>query len=121
MEPCARRLQPGYLQEYTRLGRTGMRAHMSRAIDVGGAATVIKLAIAMTALMLVASQAAIAQGAFDVNVSFELTDTKVGANPGIKIHIDQPAGQPEMGHVTLRIPKGFKIPGDAAFADGDQV
>lgn len=82
---------------------------------------ITKLAAALTALLLVGSQAAIAQEPFDVNVSFELSDTKIGANPAIKIHIDQPAGQPEMGHVTLRIPKGFKLPGDAKMTDGDQV
>ena len=82
---------------------------------------IVKLTAAIAALMLVASQGALAQDAFDVNVSFELTDTKVMANPGIKIHIDQPAGQPEMGHVQLRIPKGFKLPLDAKIADGDQL
>lgn len=82
---------------------------------------IAKLSVAVAAVVFVLAQAAIAQEAFDVNVSFELTDTKVSANPAIKIHIDQPAGQPEMGHVTLRIPKGFKLPGDAKMTNGDRV
>ena len=80
---------------------------------------IIKFAAVLTALMVIAGQSAIAQGAFDVNVSFELSDTKISANPAIKIHIEQPAGQPEMGHVQLRIPKGFKLPGDAKIPDGE--
>lgn len=82
---------------------------------------IAKLSVAVGAVVLVLAQAAIAQEAFDVNVSFELSDTKVAANPAIKIHIDQPAGQPEMGHVTLRIPKGFKLPNDAKITNGDQL
>jgi hypothetical protein len=82
---------------------------------------ITKLAIAFTVLMVVGSQAAVAQDPFDVNVSIELSDTKVSANPAINLHIDQPAGQPEMGHVQLRIPKGFKLPSDAKIADGDQI
>jgi hypothetical protein len=80
---------------------------------------IYKAGIAALGLLLLTSQVAIAQDAFDVNVSFELSDTKVKANPSIKIHIDQPSGQPEMGHVTLKIPKGFKLPGDSKIADGD--
>jgi hypothetical protein len=82
---------------------------------------ITKLAIAFTVLMVVGSQAAVAQDPFDVNVSIELSDTKVSANPAINLHIDQPAGQPEMGHVQLRIPKGFKLPGDAKIENGDQI
>ncbi|HWL65037.1 MAG TPA: hypothetical protein VNP73_03600 [Actinomycetota bacterium] len=79
----------------------------------------IKL-IAVTGAMLLVAGIAWAQ-TFDVTVSFELTDTKALAQTGINIHIEQPAGQPEMGHVTLTIPRGFKVPGDAKMADGDQV
>ena len=82
---------------------------------------IAKLSAAVVALMLLTGQAVLAQEAFDVNVSFELSDTKVLANPAIKIHIDQPAGQPEMGHVQLRIPKGFKLPLDAKIPDGEQL
>lgn len=82
---------------------------------------IVKLSAAIAVLMLLTGQGAFAQEAFDVNVSFELSDTKVSANPAIKIHIDQPAGQPEMGHVQLRIPRGFKLPLDAKIADGDQL
>ena len=80
----------------------------------------VKISVALAALTLLFSQAAFAQ-TFDVSVSFELSDTKVGANPALKIHMEQPAGQPEMGHVTLTVPKGFKIPGDAKIENGDQL
>ncbi len=79
-----------------------------------------KISIAVLALLAIGSQAALAQ-AFDVTVSFELSDTKVSANPSLKIHIEQPAGQPEMGHVRLAVPKGFKLPTDAKIEDGDNV
>ena len=82
---------------------------------------IVKLSAAVAVLTLLVGQGALAQEPFDVNVSFELSDTKVTANPAINIHIDQPAGQPEMGHVQLRIPKGFKLPLDAKIADGDQL
>jgi hypothetical protein len=84
----------------------------------------VKLSVALVAvlaLMTLATQVALAQSAFDVQVSFELSDTKVKANPSIKIHIEQPADQPEMGHVTLRIPKGFKLPLDAKIDNADRV
>jgi hypothetical protein len=84
----------------------------------------LKLSVALLTvlgLIVLATQVALAQSKFDVQVSFELTDTKVKANPSIKIHIEQPADQPEMGHVTLRIPKGFKLPVDAKIDDGDNV
>jgi hypothetical protein len=82
---------------------------------------ITRVALAALGLMLITSQSAIAQGAFDVNASFELSDTKVLANPSIKIHIEQPDGQPEMGHVQLVIPKGFKLPADAKIENGDLV
>lgn len=78
----------------------------------------VKISAALAAVTLLFSQAAFAQ-TFDVNVSFELSDTKAGANPALKIHIDQPEGQPEMGHVTLTVPKGFKIPPDSKIENGD--
>ncbi|HYI44699.1 MAG TPA: hypothetical protein VE174_04465 [Actinomycetota bacterium] len=80
---------------------------------------ITRVVIAAVGLLMLTSQTAIAQGAFDVAVSFELSDTKIKANPAIKIHIEQPAGQPEMGHVTLKIPKGFKLPPDAKIENGD--
>ncbi len=60
----------------------------------------VKLVAAVAALTLITAQAALAQEPFDVQVSFELSDTKVLANPAINIHIEQPDGQPEMGHVN---------------------
>ncbi len=82
---------------------------------------IAKLTAVVAALIVIASQAAFGQEPFDVTVSFELSDTKAAANPAIKIHIEQPAGQPEMGHVKLVIPKGFKLPGDAKIEDGDVI
>jgi len=69
------------------------------------------------ATALVASLAlmgnAFAEGDFSPEMTFSISDTTVGGNPEIAIHVAQDsADEEEMGHVTLGIPKGFNIAAD---------
>jgi hypothetical protein len=58
---------------------------------------------------------------FSPKVSFELSDRRVNANPQLKIHVEQDDAEEELGHVTLRIPAGFKVPADAKMENGDSL
>ncbi len=69
-------------------------------------------------LLTVAAGHAYAQGDFSPEMSFTLSDTKVNANPSMDIHVEQDPAEEELGHVTLRIPKGFNLADDEAIADG---
>ena len=78
--------------------------------------------MAMGALLLtlaLVTQAAAAD--FSPKVTFELSDRRINANPQLKIHVEQDDAEEELGHVTLRIPAGFKVPADAKIEDGDAL
>jgi hypothetical protein len=78
--------------------------------------------LALGALLLSASivtQAA--AGDFTPKLKFSLTNRHIKANPSLKIHLEQDAGEEELAHVTLRVPKGFKLPTDAKLEDGDEL
>jgi hypothetical protein len=60
-------------------------------------------------------------GDFTPKVTFELSDTRVNANPQMKIHVEQDDKEEELAHVTLRIPPGFKLPSDAKLEDKDEL
>lgn len=60
-------------------------------------------------------------GDFTPKMRFGLNPAKVKANPKLTIKLEQDAGEEELGHVTLQIPKGFKLPSDAAIADGEHL
>lgn len=55
---------------------------------------------------------------FTPEMSFGLDPAKAKANPSLTIHVEQDDGEEELGHVTLSIPKGFKLPSDAAIDNG---
>lgn len=77
---------------------------------------------AVAALAMAALGSAHAQeGDFSPKMTFELSDTKVGANPEMKIHVEQDAPEEELSHVTLMIPKGFTLPADEAIAGGSEL
>ncbi|MGH2695110.1 MAG: hypothetical protein ACRDJJ_09910 [Actinomycetota bacterium] len=78
------------------------------------ALTVVLLVMAMSLATGPASA-----GDFSPKLKFGLSNTKVKANPEMTVHVEQEEGEEELAHVTLRIPKGFKIPGDEAVEDGD--
>ena len=72
-------------------------------------------------LLAVAAGHAYAQGDFSPKMTFTLSDTKVNANPSMDIHVEQDPDEDELGHVTLRIPKGFNLANDEAIADGTSI
>ena len=78
-------------------------------------------AVAALVLLALASFASAADLEFTPSGSFELSDTKVGGNPSIKIHLEQEDGEEEMAHVTLVIPKGFGLPSDKAIPHGEPL
>jgi hypothetical protein len=61
------------------------------------------------------------EGDFSPQTEFELSDTKVKGNPEVSIHVEQDADEEELAHVTLNIPKGFKLPKDADIDDGTEL
>lgn len=62
------------------------------------------------------------QADFSPTMTFELSDTKVNANPEMSIHVEQDsADEEELSHVTLMIPKGFNLPADEAIAGGSEL
>jgi hypothetical protein len=78
------------------------------------------------AAALVASLAvmgsAFAEGDFSPSMTFEISDTKVGGNPELKLHVEQDgADEEELGHVTLGIPKGFNIAADEDIATDTEL
>jgi hypothetical protein len=78
-------------------------------------------ATAALGIMLIGSAQA-QQADFSPTMSFELSDTKVNANPEMKIHVEQDsADEEELGHVTLMIPKGFNLPADGDIAGGEEL
>jgi hypothetical protein len=64
---------------------------------------------------------AFAQGDFSPTIEFGLADARVKANPQMNIKVVQDAGEEELSHVTLTIPKGFSLPPDDAIANDEQL
>ena len=83
--------------------------------------TRILLASALVATLTMVGSASAEQGDFSPVMTFELSDTRVRANPQLTIHVEQDNNEEELGTVTLRIPKGFKLLPDAAIPHDDQI
>ena len=58
---------------------------------------------------------------FTPEMTFDLSDKRVKANPQMKITVEQEDGEEELASVTLRIPRGFKLPPDEAIPNDDQM
>lgn len=58
---------------------------------------------------------------FSPKMTFELSDVRVKANPQMTIKVEQDNDEEELATVTLKIPKGFKLPTDAAVPNDDQM
>src|SRR5687767_8996971 len=76
----------------------------------------LTLAIDVPAFALHASAAD-----FSTELSFDLLDTRIKANPQMTLTLAQENGEEELGHVTLKIPAGFRLPSDAAVPNEDQI
>jgi hypothetical protein len=75
------------------------------------------MAIAVPAFAIPASAA----GDFSPEFTFALSDTRIKANPQMTLTLSQENGEEELGHVTLKIPAGFRLPPDAAVPNDDQI
>jgi hypothetical protein len=75
----------------------------------------------LTGVLVLFGSSAFAQGDFSPTIEFGLSDTRVKANPQMTVKVVQEAGEEELQHVTLTIPKGFTLPGDEAIANDDQL
>ena len=60
-------------------------------------------------------------GNFTPKMKFALKPAKVKSNPSLDIYVAQDDGEEELGHVTLQVPAGFKLPTDAQIDDGDKL
>ena len=61
-------------------------------------------------------------GDFSPEMTFGISDTKVGGNPELTLHVEQDgADEEELGHVTLGIPKGFNIAADEDIAKDTEM
>ena len=58
---------------------------------------------------------------FSPTISFELSDTKIGANPELNMTVEQEEGEEELARVELKLPKGFKLPKDALIPNGTRL
>ena len=78
--------------------------------------------VAVSALALPLALAATASaGNFTPKMNFKLSPAKVKSNAKLFIKVAQDQGEEELGHVTLKIPAGFKLPPDRKIKDGDQL
>ncbi len=73
------------------------------------------------ALALLSGGAQARDDEFTPTVEFTLSDYKVKANPSITIKVAQETGEEELAHVTLTIPKGFKLPTDDKIPNDTQL
>ena len=80
-----------------------------------------RLAIIGIALPLAMGATASSAGDFSPTLRFKVTPAKVKKNPELSIKLAQDTGEEELGHVTLRIPAGFSLPGDAKIENNDQL
>lgn len=71
--------------------------------------------------LVIAFPALAAAGDFSPEFSFELSDTRIKANPQMTLKLSQESGEEDLAHVTLKIPAGFKLPPDAKVPDQDQI
>lgn len=79
-----------------------------------------KLLVLSLALPLAVMGSASA-GDFSPKMEFGLDPAKVKSNPEMSILVEQDAGEEELGHVTLKVPKGFKLPTDGKIDNGDMI
>lgn len=77
-----------------------------------------KALIAVSSMLALALTAGAALAEYAPKLTFALSDTKAKANPEINIKVSQEAGEEELGHITLTIPKGFDLPSDEEVANG---
>ena len=81
----------------------------------------IRRTLTLALALVIAFPVVAAAGDFSPEFTFDLSDTRIKANPQMTLTLAQENGEEELGHVTLRIPAGFKLPSDAAVPNDDQI
>lgn len=76
------------------------------------------LVAVMMAFALPTGAGAQEEGDFSPEIEFELSDTKVKANPAVVVRVAQDDGEEELKDVTLKIPAGFTLAGDEDIPGG---
>jgi hypothetical protein len=82
---------------------------------------VLRIVAIATGALLVLGGSAFAQGDFSPTIEFSLSDARVKANPQMNVKVVQEEGEEELSHVTLTVPKGFKLPPDSAIENEDEL
>ena len=80
-----------------------------------------KKVLALLLALPLAVMGSASAGDFSPKMRFGLKPAKINANPELKILVEQDAGEEELGHVTLQVPSGFKLPTDKKIQDGDKI
>ena len=60
-------------------------------------------------------------GDFSPKMTFDLSDKRIKANPQMTLFVEQDNNEEELATVTLKIPRGFSLPADAAVPNDDQL
>lgn len=90
---------------------------MTKARNLAIASQLLVLSLALG----VTGSAAAQEANFSPKTTWELSDARVKANPQIKITVEQEDNEEEIAHVTLQVARGFKLAGDEAVPNGDQL
>ena len=77
----------------------------------------VLLASAVVSMLI----AGVAQAAFAPKFALKVSDTKVGANPTLDIHLEFSAEDEEIGNFQMLLPKGFNIAADDDIANGQAL
>jgi hypothetical protein len=58
---------------------------------------------------------------FTPTVKFSLSSTKTKANPKVNVTVAQDSGEDQLKSIEFDLPRGFKLPGDAAIKNGEEL
>lgn len=77
--------------------------------------------LSLAIMSLFVSLATPAQADFTPTTSFDLSTTRVRRNPAVTINLAQEEGEEELATVTLKVPRGFALPLDAAIPNDEVI
>jgi hypothetical protein len=81
--------------------------------------TVRRFAVALAGALAVGAVVPAHAGDFTPTTKFDLSSTKVKANPKVNVTVSQDAGEENISSVSFYIPAGFRLPTDAAVDNGE--
>jgi hypothetical protein len=80
-----------------------------------------RFAVALAGSLALGVVAPAHAGDFSPSTKFSLSSTKVKANPKVKVTVSQDSGEESIKSIEFDIPAGFRLPRDAAVADGEEL